>query len=299
MDKKDSSQYWLWVVGTTVPALLFLTIVAYLPILYAVGISFYKKTAFSPTMTWTGLKNYSFILGEADFWAALVRSVVFTVGSVLVQLIWGVGVALLLNRTFRMMTAIRSLFILPYLLPTIVVALVFQWLLNQEYGVINQLLLQAGMVRTPINFIGGLDTAMYSVIGTASWQYGSFVALMVLARLQAIPQRLYEAAQVCGAGTLRCFWDVTLPNLKTTIVLLALLRGIWMFNKFDIIWLITRGGPLKATETLPLYAYRLAFEEFDFGIAAGACTVMFLVLVVGSIVYFKLFDPTKEVEVGR
>ena len=299
MDKKDSSQYWLWVVGTTVPALLFLTVVAYLPILYAIGISFFKKTAFSPTMSWAGIRNYSFILGEAEFWAALGRSIVFTVGSVLVQLIWGVGVALLLNRTFRGMTAIRSLFILPYLLPTIVVALVFQWLLNQEYGVINQILLQAGMVKTPINFVGGLDTAMYSVIGTASWQYGSFVALMVLARLQAIPQRLYEAARVCGAGTLRCFWDVTLPNLKTTIVLLALLRGIWMFNKFDIIWLITRGGPLKATETLPLYAYRLAFEEFDFGIAASACTVMFLVLVVGSIVYFKLFDPTKEVEVGR
>jgi len=299
LDKKDSSQYWLWVVGTTVPALLFLTVVAYLPILYAIGISFFKKTAFSPTMSWAGIRNYSFILGEAEFWAALGRSIVFTVGSVLVQLIWGVGVALLLNRTFRGMTAIRSLFILPYLLPTIVVALVFQWLLNQEYGVINQILLQAGMVKTPINFVGGLDTAMYSVIGTASWQYGSFVALMVLARLQAIPQRLYEAARVCGAGTLRCFWDVTLPNLKTTIVLLALLRGIWMFNKFDIIWLITRGGPLKATETLPLYAYRLAFEEFDFGIAASACTVMFLVLVVGSIVYFKLFDPTKEVEVGR
>ena len=285
--------------GTTVPALLFLTVVAYLPILYAIGISFFKKTAFSPTMSWAGIRNYSFILGEAEFWAALGRSIVFTVGSVLVQLIWGGGVALLLNRTFRGMTAIRSLFILPYLLPTIVVALVFQWLLNQEYGVINQILLQAGMVKTPINFVGGLDTAMYSVIGTASWQYGSFVALMVLARLQAIPQRLYEAARVCGAGTLRCFWDVTLPNLKTTIVLLALLRGIWMFNKFDIIWLITRGGPLKATETLPLYAYRLAFEEFDFGIAASACTVMFLVLVVGSIVYFKLFDPTKEVEVGR
>ncbi len=121
----------------------------------------------------------------------------------------------------------------------------------------------------------------------------------MLARLQAIPPRLYEAARVCGAGNLRCFWDVTLPNLKTTIVLLALLRGIWMFNKFDIIYLLTRGGPLRATETLPVYAYRIAFEEFNFGIAAAACTVMFLVLVAASVVYFRLFDPTKEVEVGR
>ena len=92
---------------------------------------------------------------------------------------------------------------------------------------------------------------------------------------------------------------MTLPNLRTTLIVIALLRGIWMFNKFDSIWLVTHGGPLKATETLPLYAYRLAFEEFDFGLAAAACSVMFVVLLVGAVVYFKLFDPTKEIEVGR
>jgi len=296
---KEYAQNKLWIVGTTVPALLFLTLMAYLPITYAVALSFFKKSAFSPTMSWTGLKNYFLLLREADLWAALGRSTFFTVGSVAVQIVWGLGVALLLNRTFRGQTFVRSLFILPYLLPTIVVALVFQWLLNQEYGVLNQILLQIGLFRQPINFIGGLKTAMYSVIGVASWQYGSFVALMVLARLQAIPAKLYEAARVCGAGSVRCFWDVTLPNLRTTLLLLALLRGIWMFNKFDIIYLVTRGGPLKATETLPIYAYRLAFEEFDFGLAAGVCTFMFLVLLIGSVIYFKLFDPTKEIEVGR
>ena len=296
---RDETTNRLWIVGTIVPALLFLTLVAYLPITYAIALSFFKKTAFSPKMSWLGLKNYVWLLRETDLWAALGRSAAFTIGSVVVQLAWGLGSALLLNRAFRGQTLVRSLFILPYLLPTIVVALIFQWLLNQEYGVINQILLQTGIVTRPINFLGGLKTAMYSVVGIASWQYGSFVALMVLARLQAIPPKLYEAARVCGAGAFRCFRDVTLPNLKTTLLLLALLRGIWMFNKFDIIYLVTRGGPLKATETLPIYAYRLAFEEFDFGMAAGVCTFMFLVLVIGSIVYFKLFDPTKEVEVGR
>ncbi len=296
---KDHNANRLWILGTVVPALLFLTLVAYLPISYAIALGFFKKTAFSPKITWLGLKNYLWLLEERDLWSSLGRSAVFTVGSVLVQVAWGLGTALLLNRAFRGQTLVRSLFILPYLLPTIVVALVFQWLLNQEYGVVNQILLQTGIVSRPINFFGGLRTAMYSIIGTASWQYGSFVALMVLARLQAIPPKLYEAAQVCGAGTLRCFWDVTLPNLKTTLLLVALLRGIWMFNKFDIIYLLTRGGPLKATETLPIYAYRLAFEDFDFGTAAAVCTFMFLVLVIGSIAYFKLFDPTKEVEVGR
>jgi multiple sugar transport system permease protein len=93
--------------------------------------------------------------------------------------------------------------------------------------------------------------------------------------------------------------DVTLPNLRTTLLVIALLRGIWMFNKFDLIWIITAGGPLEATETLPIYAYKLAFQDFDFGHAAAACTVMFLVLVVGSLIYFRFFNPTREVEVGR
>jgi multiple sugar transport system permease protein len=288
-----------WVLGTTAPALIFLLVIAYLPITYAIMLSFFKKTAFNPTMKWIGLANYRYILEEPELWNAFWRSVVFTLGAVALQLVWGLVAALLLNRAFRGLNVVRSLFVLPYLLPSIVVALVFQWLLSQEYGVVNQVLMQTGVIARPINFFGGLGTAMWAVIGMAGWQYGSFATLLILARLQAINPKLYEAAAVSGAGTLRAFWDVTLPNLRTTLIVIALLRGIWMFNKFDSIWLVTHGGPLKATETLPLYAYRLAFEEFDFGLAAAACTVMFVVLLVGAVLYFKLFDPTKEIEVGR
>jgi len=288
-----------WVLGTTAPALVFLLVIAYLPIAYAVSLSFFKKNAFNPAMKWAGLANYQLLFEEPELWNAFWRSVVFTVGAVSLQLAWGLVSALLLNRAFRGLNLVRSLFVLPYLLPSIVVALVFQWLLSQEDGVVNQVLMQAHVVDRPINFFGGLGTAMWSVIGMAGWQYGSFATLLILARLQAINPKLYEAAAVSGAGTLRAFWDVTLPNLRTTLIVIALLRGIWMFNKFDSIWLVTHGGPLKHTETLPLYAYRLAFEEFDFGLAAAACTVMFVVLLVGAILYFKLFDPTKEIEVGR
>ena len=223
----------------------------------------------------------------------------FTLGSVGLQLVWGLFFALLLNRAIRGQGIMRSLVILPYLLPTIVVGLVFKWILNPEYGIVNQVLMDLGLIALPINFFGGLNSAMYAVIAVTVWQYGSFAALLILARLQAINPKLYEAARVSGAGPMRCFFDVTLPNLRTTLLLIALLRGIWMFNKFDIIWIITAGGPLEATETLPIYAYRLAFQDFDFGRAAAACTVMFLVLAAGSFVYFRFFDPGREVEVGR
>ncbi len=296
---QDKTEKRRWIAGTVVPALLLLVVVAYLPIIYAISLSFFNKTAFSPTMSWIGLKNFVWLLAQPDLWASLWRSVVFTVGSVALQLAAGLAMALLLNRPFLGQTAARSLVVLPYLLPTVVVSLVFKWLLNQDYGVVNQVLLQSGLVKMPINFFGGLTSAMYSIIATTSWQYTSFVALMILARLQAINPKLYEAARVCGAGPVRCFLDVTLPNLKTTLFLLALLRGIWMFNKFDLIYIITGGGPLQATETLPIYAYRLAFEDFNFGVAAAACTIMFFVLALGSAIYFKFFDPSKEVEVGR
>ena len=289
----------LWIAGTTAPAILFLALVAYVPIGYAVVLSFMKKGAFASTATFSGLRNYYLIVEEPDLWSALWRSVVFTLGAVVLQVTFGLVAALLLNRAFRGRTIVRSFFILPYLLPAIVVALVFQWLLNQEYGVVNQILMESGVLTRPINFLGGLGTAMWSVIATSAWQYGSFATLLILARLQAINPKLYEAAKVSGAGPLRCFRDVTLPNLRTTLVLVALLRGIWMFNKFDTIWLLTRGGPLKATETLPVYAYRLGFEEFDFGMAAAACTVMFVVLLAGAFLYFKFSDSTREVEVGR
>ena len=299
IETKDRWEKFRWVFGSIAPALVLLLAVAYLPIIYAITLGFFHKTAFNPSLNWAGLYNFVWVLGDGDLWASLGRSVVFTVGSVSLQIAWGLFFALLLNRAFRGVGVFRSLVILPYLLPTIVVGLVFKWILNPEYGIVNQVLMDIGLIRLPINFFGGLTSAMYSVIGATVWQYGSFAALMIMARLQAINPKLYEAAKVSGAGPIRCFWDVTLPNLRTTLLLIALLRGIWMFNKFDIIWIITSGGPLQTTETLPIYAYRLAFEDFNFGKAAAVCTVMFLVLAAGSIVYFKVFDPSREVEVGR
>jgi multiple sugar transport system permease protein len=299
IESRDRSEKLRWVSGSVLPALVLLVAVAYLPIIYAITLGFYHRTAFDPVARWAGLDNFLWLLQDEALWASLGRSVVFTVGSVGLQLAWGLFFALLLNQAIRGQGVLRSLVILPYLLPTIVVGLVFKWILNPEYGIVNQVLMDLGLIELPINFFGGLNTAMYSVIGATVWQYGSFAALLLLARLQAINPKLYEAAKVSGAGPIRCFFDVTLPNLRTTLLLIALLRGIWMFNKFDIIWIITAGGPLDATETLPIYAYRLAFQDFDFGRAAAACTVMFLVLAAGSFVYFRFFDPGREVEVGR
>src|SRR5258706_7977811 len=203
-----------WILGTTAPALIFLLVIAYLPIPYAVMLSFFKKTAFNPAMKWVGLANYRYILEEPELWNAFWRSVVFTLGAVALQLVWGLVSALLLNRAFRGLNFVRSLFVLPYLLPSIVVALIFQWLLSQEYGVVNQILMQTGVVARPINFFGGLATAMWAVIAMAGWQYGSLAPLPILARLQAIHPKLYEAAAGSGPGTFRSLRDRSPANLR-------------------------------------------------------------------------------------
>jgi len=281
------------------PALILLVATAYLPIAFALTLGFFHRTAFDPRMTWAGLANFSWLLHQPDLWAALWRSMVFTIGSVVFQIAFGLFFGLLLNKAILGRGLMRSLVILPYMLPTIVIGLVFNWILNPEFGVVNQILLQLSIVSRPAPFFGGLHTAMPSMILVTGWQYGSFAALLILARLQSINPRLYEAARTCGAGTWRCFWDVTLPNLRSTLLLIAFLRGIWMFNKFDLIWIITQGGPLKATETLPIYVYRIAFEDFNFGRASAACLLMFAILLAVSVVYFRYFSPTKEIEVGR
>lgn len=288
-----------WISAAIAPALILLLVVAYLPIFYALSLAFYEKSAFQPDTNWVGLDNFDWLVMQKNFWLAMGKSVVFTLGTVSFQLAFGLFFGLLLNQAMIGRSLMRSLVILPYLLPTIVIGLVFRWILNPEFGVVNQLLLSSGLFEKPINFFGGLDEAMPSIIITTGWQYGSFAVLLILARLQSINPRLYEAARSCGAGTWRCFVDVTLPNLRTTLLLIALLRGIWMFNKFDLIWIITQGGPLKTTETLPIYIYKIAFRDFDFGRAAAGCFAIFLILLVVSFIYFKFFNPTKEVEVER
>lgn len=288
-----------WVGTALAPAVILLLITAYVPIIFALTLSLYHRTAFNPRQVWAGLGNFAWLIGEDTLWAALWRSLVFTIGSVSLQIVIGLFFGLLLNEAVKGRAVMRSFVILPYLLPTIVIGLVFRWILNPQYGIVNQILLALGIVEQPIDFFGGLDNAMPSVIVATGWQYGSFAALLILARLQAINPRLYEAARTCGAGPWRSFLDVTLPNLRTTLLLTGLLRGIWMFNKFDIIWIITGGGPLDATETLPIYVYKIAFQDFDFGRAAAGCVVMFAILLAGSFAYFRYFNPTKEVEVGR
>jgi len=190
---------------------------------------------------------------------------------------------------------LRTLMIFPYLLPTLVVIFMWRFILDPNVGILNQYLVNWGVLESPVAFFSELTWAMPAVVVASVWKFGSFSFFILLARLQAIDPNLYERARVEGASTWQAFRDITVPHLRGAILIILLVRGIWMFNKFDIIFLSTRGGPLDATTTLPIRVYELAFNDVNFGGATALAGIMFFLLAAVAVVYFKVFEPEKEV----
>jgi multiple sugar transport system permease protein len=291
------SNKWVLVIITIVPAALLFTFVNLLPIVWAVIGGFFEISAFSPVWTWNGIENYVTTLQSPQFWASLRRSVVFAGGSVIIQLIFGTAIALVINRDFKFASLFRAIAMLPYLIPTAVLGFVALWMANSQFGIINQILVRLGLIESSIAWYGNPELAMLAVIITSSWKFSIFITIMVLARLQSIPDGYYEAATVAGATWYQKFRDITLPNLKGVLFIVILLRGVWMFNKFDIIYVLTQGGPVNKTTTSAIYAYRTAFVSLELGRAAAVSTLLFIFLGVSALIYFYTFDPSKEVRV--
>jgi multiple sugar transport system permease protein len=262
------------------PSLVLLIAFAAYPLASSLWLSLQEVQVFSNEHEFVGLKNYSELLSSNDFWSALWKGLVFSMATVTLQLLAGIGTALLLNNAFRGRALVRGLILFPFVVPTIVAILIWKWMLNDLYGVVNLFLMKIGMVHEGIAWLGSPDLAMGSVIVVNVWMFFPFITIQVLARLQVIPIDLYEAAWVDGAGALQRFWYVVLPELRSTILLVVFIRGLWMFNKFDTIWLLTQGGPVGRTQTLPILAYLKAFQEYQLGAGAAASACIFMLLAV-------------------
>ncbi len=291
------SKKWIFVGLTVVPALLLFGFVNLLPMLWAFTASFFSIGAFNPTWSWVGIENYLTVLADGEFWSSLRRSVIFAGGSVILQVVLGVGLAMLLNRDFRFKRVARALALVPYIVPSAVLAFIALWMGNARYGILNQIFVRTGLMSNYTAWYGSTDLAMLSVILTSSWKFTIFVTIIVLARLQSIPESLYEAAVMSGASRYRRFVDITLPNLKGVLFIVVLLRGIWMFNKYDIIYVLTNGGPMGTTKIASIYAYRTAFTEFNLGQASAVSSLLFLLLLGAALVYFHFLEPSQEVRV--
>jgi multiple sugar transport system permease protein len=281
-------------VAIVAPIVLFFGLVWLAPIAYTVWISFFDLP--TTTHTFVGIQNYVEILSRGSFWFYLWNSVVFAVSTTVLVLLLGLLLTLVVNQDIRGRAELRTLMIFPYLLPTVIVVFFWTFMLDQNFGFINTILLRFDLISSPIAFTSSPAFAMPSLVAASVWKWGSFAFFILLANAQAIPDEFYERAQVQGATPWQQFRDITLPQLRGAILLILLVRGIWMFNKFDIIWLLTRGGPLGLTTTLPISIYTIAIRLSRLGLAAALAMIMFFLLVGFGVIYFTIWDPMGEVE---
>ncbi len=276
------------------PALVLIGALILYPVGYALWLSLLDKHSFFPAERFVGLANYLEIARDVEFWDSLGRGLVYAAGTTALQLGFGIAAALVLHQSFRGRTAIRALVLFPYMIPTIVAVIVWRWLLNETYGLVDSLLVAWGIVREPIVWLG-VDRIMTSLIGMSVWQFTPFVTLGVLARLQTIPPELYDAARVDGASAWARFRHVTLPQLRGVLFVVILLRGIWMFTKFDTVWLWGEGaGAGREIRTLPIYAFMRTFLYYQAGYGAALAVIMFLMLMGATAIYFRAFWRDEE-----
>jgi multiple sugar transport system permease protein len=275
-------EHW-WFLLPSVLAILFIFVY---PIGKALQMSFFDIDVLDGSSVFAGLKNYQAILSQADFKNSLYNSAIWTFGSVAGQLGLGLAVALLLNEKFKGVKIMRSLILIPWIMPGLAIALIWKFMLNGQLGLVNDILSKLGY--EPLNWLGSPGLAMFSVIMINIWKAFPFAALTFLAGLSAIPKDQYEAAHVDGANIWQRFWHITLPSLKYVSVILALLSTIWTFNYFDIIFSVTGGGPAKSTEILPTMVYRFSFENFQYGLGSAAAIIIACINMVFAVLYLRM-----------
>lgn len=266
-------------------ALTFLVLLVF-PLGYGIYTSFLRRHVLDPEGVWVGLANYAWLFGNAEFWQSLAISSLWAGATVGLQILLGTAVALILHQPFKGRSLVRGLVLFPYMMPVVSVILVWMLLYNALYGVLNWLLVQAGIVDAPVAWLSQPGSAFWSVVFVGVWKYFPFVVVIVLARLQVIPLDLYEAARIDGAGAVSRFLDITLHQIKDVLLVVALLRTIFMFNNFEIVFLLTGGGPLRSTMTLPILVYEQAFGVYEMGRGSAIAVVMFLILIAVMSIYF-------------
>lgn len=275
------------------PLMLWLAATILYPLLSSIALSLQDIKIIGTQGHFVGLANYARLVGNEAFWAALLRSVVWVVGNAAVQTLAAFAAALLLNQRFCGRGLARIWIILSWIVPAVVVVIIWRWLLSSS-GVVNYLLMAVGVVSEPIGFFGSRNAAMASVLLINSWRWFPFMAVTLLAALQSIPRELYEAAEVDGATAWRRFWSLTFPLLQPVLFVLGLVGTLMSFNVFDVIWLLTGGGPSSATTTLPVLIYDTAFTKYRLSQAAAISVVSGMLLLLFAVLFIRFMAPKQE-----
>lgn len=281
--------------GLAAPAIITLTALSVYPFLTAVQSSFYSINTITRVTKFVGFENYLWALNSSLFWESLYRSLVWTIAGVAIQLVLGIIFSLVLNMELRGRNLARGLILFPYLIPAIVAAIVWRFMLNPTIGVVNYFLKDViHLIDKPMMWLMHPETALWAVILVGVWKFTPFMVILFLARLQTIPLELYDSAKIDGANSIQLFLHITLPWLMPIILVAMMLRTIWLFNHFDMVYLMAFGGPVESTTTIPIVIRDIAFTQLKMGRAAAVSMYMVVILVIGAIGYTWAYMKREE-----
>ena len=288
--RKINLTAWMFIL----PALLVVVLLMLYPVLSSVFYSFTNKNLIKPNYRFVGFDNYTRILGDSDFWRSFLNNIRWTFFSLLGQVFVGFTAALALNRIRRGAGLYRTLLIIPWAFPSIVLAFAWKWILNGVYGFLPNILVKWGICATPPEFLSGAQLVFPTLVLVNVWFGAPLIMVNVLSALQTVPRDQYEAAQIDGANAWQSFLRITVPHIRTVVGLLVVLRTIWIFNSFDIIYLITGGGPAGLTETVPIYAYNLGWGQRQLGRSSAVTVLLLIFLLLICALYFKLLNKWEK-----
>ena len=282
----------LWLLG---PVGLLLVLILIWPILQGIALSFYNTRILTYSEgRFIGFANFNALFQDEYFWNSLRVTAIYGIASVTATYALGLCFALLLNREFAGRGLIRTIFILPWAIPEVVAVLIFVWMLDPQFGVLNYVFTSLGLISEPLPWLSQSHLALPALVALTAWQQFPLAMLILLAGLQMIPKEQYEAATIDGAGPVSRFFHVTLPGLRSVNIILILLLTLNSFRRVTMIYAMTRGGPARSTETLSILTYNTAFEYQRIGYAAAVGTTLLMILLFFSVVYFWATKQGKD-----
>ena len=274
--------------GFVMPALVLLSFVTVYPTFYVFYLSLHRKLLIFDISKYVGIDNYLFLLQDDRFWNAMKNTAYFTVVSVSLELLIGLSLAMLLHRSFRFKGLVRAIVLIPWAIPTVVSARMWEWMYNTDFGILNYIL------GAKINWLGDTFWAIHAAILMDVWKTTPFVVILLIAGLQVIPQELHQAAKIDGAGNWAIFRRITFPLLRPVILIVLIFRTLDAFRVFDAVYVLTGGGPANTTETLSIYAYKVLFQTLQFGYGSTLSVTVFLFIGCISIFYIKILSRGKR-----
>jgi ABC-type sugar transport system permease subunit len=277
------------------PAILLIAVVVLWPVVEMVRTSMLKISSSGLTLGSRGAQNYGDLFSEGDLGAVLLRTLIWVVGVVVATMVISLGLAQLLNAKFPGRRAVRWAVIVPWAASVLMTALIWKWMLDNYFGVVNEVLVDLGIIDKPINWLAHPTQAMLWMMWVAVFVSLPFASFVILAGLQTIPDEVYEAARVDGAGTFRTYFQITLPLLRPALLIASIINVINVFNSFPIIWAMTQGGPGHATDTTTTFMYKIAFFDQNVGESAAMAVVNFALILVMVLLYLRASRWREEV----